>query len=791
MKVACALGGVCKTSFIACVSPCSGSITETNSTLRYAERAMEALNISQLPRWKQDEIMIDGLTRRVQQLVDDLESMRKMHKEEMQELKSDRDRLLEENLQHKRDLGRAQRKIERLLARKAELKSGVKLLTQQKQHLQEEKASLQEELLSTRQQRDGLQADRATMETVLRSVRDMRNRLLDAHATTEKSLTTDALALRKVIEGAIVDIDELHTEIARKKALSVHNEESADAYLERLSSQLREIMQEVTEFQSAQDKHHSGLRDLLSELRGTRQRETAALRQDVTRISGSIVSVFKDLVQQAEDIETARKARVARGREDAGVQTQQMHAALERAQAAVAVRVKELSQHGTALGDSMSGWAARANEQAGELLSASKGFTKEVKGKLRVFEEHMRKATTAQVQQLEAHHAALASYLQEEKRALDAKSEEVIDGINSYVARVVRDLSTQAQRRTETAVNGFRDRTSVMVDDVRELANAQGAKLQALNEGVDAHDKRVEESVDAARSTTERQLATAQGLLGDVQGAARSTQEEAEKHAAEMGKTLGAQREQRLKALAEDEKAAQATRAASERVYRKGMKEMQTEAAAVQAKLESHQQAFAQSADDMGERFTETRGNVREFCEAAHEQLYDTEADGAKYVMQEIQRDTKEAPPHKTYTYPQEYDATPEYSEILKATASDWTREAGINAGTVKPGRKTDFPDELGAEDHSGVLTTTLPKPLAAPEATRLERAVYESDSGEYSDPEGFVDPVDRESEDESGEEAEEAKPQGTDQGTDQGAEQGGDDTEDVEDVPPAQQASE
>ncbi|EDQ92028.1 uncharacterized protein MONBRDRAFT_1544, partial [Monosiga brevicollis MX1] len=39
-----ALGGVCKTSFIACVSPCSGSTVESNSTLRYAERAMEALN---------------------------------------------------------------------------------------------------------------------------------------------------------------------------------------------------------------------------------------------------------------------------------------------------------------------------------------------------------------------------------------------------------------------------------------------------------------------------------------------------------------------------------------------------------------------------------------------------------------------------------------------------------------------------------------------------------------------------------------------------------------------------
>lgn len=43
-----ALGGVCKTSFIACVSPCAGSTTESTSTLRYAERAMEALNISQV-----------------------------------------------------------------------------------------------------------------------------------------------------------------------------------------------------------------------------------------------------------------------------------------------------------------------------------------------------------------------------------------------------------------------------------------------------------------------------------------------------------------------------------------------------------------------------------------------------------------------------------------------------------------------------------------------------------------------------------------------------------------------
>ena len=54
---------MCKTSFIATITPSAGDIGETMSTLRYAKNAMEALNISQLPRWKQDEIMIEHLRR--------------------------------------------------------------------------------------------------------------------------------------------------------------------------------------------------------------------------------------------------------------------------------------------------------------------------------------------------------------------------------------------------------------------------------------------------------------------------------------------------------------------------------------------------------------------------------------------------------------------------------------------------------------------------------------------------------------------------------------------------------
>ena len=76
------LGGLCKTTFIACISPSSTSLTETTKTLRYAERAMQALNISQMPQWKQDQIMIDGLTRKVGQLSVQLERQAKNHERE-------------------------------------------------------------------------------------------------------------------------------------------------------------------------------------------------------------------------------------------------------------------------------------------------------------------------------------------------------------------------------------------------------------------------------------------------------------------------------------------------------------------------------------------------------------------------------------------------------------------------------------------------------------------------------------------------------------------------------------
>jgi len=148
--------------------------------------------------------MIDGLTRRVQHLVDDMERMRQFHHEEMQELQNERDTLRAENIQHKLALGRANRKIERLLVRKSQLKSGFALMTANRDREQGQKEALQVELLETRSVRDGYLKDRVDLNKVLAVVRSMREKLLEVHRSTENSLTVDANALKRTIEGAIV-----------------------------------------------------------------------------------------------------------------------------------------------------------------------------------------------------------------------------------------------------------------------------------------------------------------------------------------------------------------------------------------------------------------------------------------------------------------------------------------------------------------------------------------------------------------------------------------------------------
>ena len=192
-------------------------------------------------------------------------------------------------------------------------------------------------------------------------VRTMRERLLVAHKQTENALTGDALTLRKVIEGAVVDIDELHVEVVRKKELSLHNEQVADEFRDRLSSKLRTIVQSVNEFKSEQDEEYNVLRTLVSDMKDARQKESASLTSDISRLNTTVVAVFKELHQRAQELQTARTARIARGRDDAKLHMQQLATAMERTQDDVVRRIGELRDQAMELGSSMDAWADKVS----------------------------------------------------------------------------------------------------------------------------------------------------------------------------------------------------------------------------------------------------------------------------------------------------------------------------------------------------------------------------------------------------------------------------------------------
>lgn len=86
-------------------------------------------------------------------------------------------------------------------------------------------------------------------------------------------MTKDAVELKRVVEGTIEDIAELHTEVERKKALSVHNEKTADEYRDRLAENVRTVIQSVLDFNSGQTALHSELSDMVMAMKDQNQKD--------------------------------------------------------------------------------------------------------------------------------------------------------------------------------------------------------------------------------------------------------------------------------------------------------------------------------------------------------------------------------------------------------------------------------------------------------------------------------------------------------------------------------------
>lgn len=655
------------------------------------------------------------------------------HREEMVELKNDKAALTTENGALKRDLGHANRKIGRLLERKQRLKTGLGIQTQQRELLQAQREALQAELLETRRVRDGYLADRGSVVAVLSGVRAMRERLLKAHRETESQLTHDAQTLKRTIEGAIGDIDELHAEVQRKKALSVFNENLADNFKDRVSSKLRNIVQAASEFKIAQDEAFAGTSEMVSDMRSLRQQETSTLRADISRLSSTLSSALAEISKFAKDTDSATKVRLSGVRETGEAHRDEVEVAVGKVRSQVVARLEELRLHAASLEDNLTVWADKMKLKMEETLGTSQRFGTALLSQVSAVQAHLEGASAAQLAHLEEHGAALQKHYETEKATVAAEAERVISDITSYVQRLLTDHATQATRRTEKAVAGFRAATEAVCDETREALAHQLAEHATLQARTNDWTAATAASTDEGLRANAAAHLTAAGLVKKAVGSSQAAEADVASGAQTLTGIATHQRDVTLQQCKEAEAASGAAAATMDKQTAKATSDLHAEAKRIQdvavANTENYEHDIARQTEHLGL----AHEHLRKHVEGQTDDLFDTEADSVKYVMSEIKRDKKETAKRKDYVYPKEYSATAEYGATLKDVAADWTREVAVRDGKTPAGQGVDYPGEKGAPDASGLLTTTKPKPLQPADQQALDTAAYQSDAGEYS----------------------------------------------------------
>eukprot|EP00051_Salpingoeca_urceolata_P015027 m.192395 g.192395 ORF g.192395 m.192395 type:complete len:1106 (+) comp18268_c0_seq2:330-3647(+) len=729
-----ALGGVCKTSFIACVSPSGASATETTSTLRYAERAMEALNISQLPKSKQDEIMIDGLTRRVQQLMDDLDTERRLHREDMLELQVANRELTAETKAQRRELGSCYRKIERLVARKAQLKTGYGLMTNQRDHLAAEKAELQGELLATRQARDGYLTDRETLNMVLDGVRSMRQRLLKAHSETESNLLKDATALKGAIEKALEEIEQLHTEIGRKKTMSSENEQLADRFKSDLSNQLVQLVSGAKQFKSGQASSFQQVNKMLEDFRTQRQQQTLSTKDSLVAVAADTSKLLGEIADHSSSAEATVQAAQEANRESAGLQHDMLTAAIEKLSSEVHSNLDQYNSQSKLLSDSLAQWSAQVKTKLDEQLSSTSEFTNQLVAHVSSMQGYVNAASQAQLAHLSEHADAMGQHLKAEKAELFSESERVIAEVSSFIRKVMTDHASSAAQRTEEAVNGFQTSVTSIRDETVDLVAKQNTEFDKATGDIQSWFGVSKKAFEQGQRDNNASHFGSSGMLGQADKTITALGAEVDEDT-EVLKALGDEQHEHWNAVAaKTSNEAEAVAAEFHRMVGNGTRQIHDSSTQLQATADAELEQFSSHTDSTLAHLAASNDHVNTHVADQTAGLQASEGSVVTYVTKDLQRDVQDNPVPANHVYPTDYRTTEAYERILRDTEVAWEREVAINQRQAKPGKGIDFPGDLGPEDSSGLLTTTLPKAPPPTEQQALDTAARDSDADEYDD---------------------------------------------------------
>jgi kinesin family protein 11 len=470
------LGGTTKTCIIATVSPASGSIEESLSTLEYANRAKNIKNKPEANAKMTKREMIKEYSVELRELRQQLEAMRykigvylptetyNKLQEELTEFK-EKEIILSEKIEMKeKELAEVQELFERQ----------TRELTQTTKKYEETKTTLvktSEELKVTQEELG------ATKEDLVE-----HKHVVSEHERVETQFHKEANVLLGTISTTVTDISGLFSKIDRKDQLEVKNSSKVDDFRQVLLDRAHETEHRLKEFVSNQTSQYEDLKDSIANFVERKNNEIQSLQsriEDLQRLVSSTQSSLGNIVQGYQDQTETKIAQVRH-------QQKQHDFNIKHTVEEFNTTAKQLFEELNASLKNQQAEMTKWTESRQGDMAASQQLVKQFAEQQQTFWNNAKSMVdtqyTSQVSRLDAHRNELQTLEAEQKKKTEELRGEMMKTFSSMLEQFVQGQDKALTRTFSTIDSSLQTSAGEWKNYAGELNNVATSALRDISE---------------------------------------------------------------------------------------------------------------------------------------------------------------------------------------------------------------------------------------------------------------------------------------------------------------------
>jgi kinesin family protein 11 len=500
------LGGTTKTCIIATVSPASGCLEETLSTLDYAHRAKNIRNKPEVNQKMKKQEMLREYALEINELKRQLEAARNkngvylpkdIYDKLEGELKSNQENIqrLEERIaQKEKELAELQELFEK---QTKELSSTIKKLDETKDTLQKTSDELkmtQKELENTK---ENLEEHKVVIST---------------HEKTECIFQSEAATLLQTVSQTISDINELHAKIERKNDLDQKNLQSTKEFKKITEEQVHNSQLHVKEFIAQQTNRYNSLHNDIASFVQQKDKEILRLEeriQDLEKLINNAQSNLSNLCQKHQQL-------LEQNFTDIGTEQKQLNEAIvslaQQFNKASKHLIELLSQSIRDYHTEIEKWASKRKQEITESLELSQNFLLEHRTTLSNLQTHLEHNVESQTNRYKGHLDELQSFLVKQQQENDSLQKTIIESVQSILTSHFRSQ----QQRTEEYVNAIKQSFDMSIHDLATLKENFSTQVQQTKQKCAEYSYKTLASQGNLMNTIDSLLKTSSGFVAEV-----------------------------------------------------------------------------------------------------------------------------------------------------------------------------------------------------------------------------------------------------------------------------------